>query len=56
MASQSGGGAAGRRRTADQAMAARLKADEVKRVHARCPVCNNLISLPHLYNHIAFHK
>lgn len=46
---------AAKNREKDQAMAARLKADGVKRESARCPVCNKVVALTHLQNHIAFH-
>jgi len=48
--------AAAQRRVKDGAMAARMKAEGVKRDHARCPICNRVVALNYLYNHIAFHK
>ena len=39
----------------DKAMAARLKREGVKRTKARCPICNKMVSLKALYNHIATH-
>lgn len=44
------GGNAGRARAADSAMAARMKAEGVKRGTARCPICNKIVSLEHLKN------
>lgn len=50
------GGGKGRRRQKDQAMAAELKLKGVNRVSGRCPICNQIISLNHFYNHVATHK
>ncbi len=50
------GGAAGRRRTKDQAMAGRLKAEGVKREHARCPICSKVVSLNALPVHLSYHS
>ncbi len=56
MAAKAGGGStASRKRAKDQEMAARMKADGVHRESARCPVCNGIISLRSIYNHISFH-
>jgi uncharacterized protein with PIN domain len=44
------------KRKKDQEMAARMKADKVKREVGRCPVCNQLIAISHLQNHLSFHK
>jgi hypothetical protein len=46
---------AAKNREKDQAMAARLKAEGVKREVARCPICNKVVSLVHLYTHVAYH-
>ena len=48
------GGNAGRARTKDSAMAARIK-DE-KRTYQRCPVCNKQVSLNSFENHIRTHN
>ena len=53
-ASSSGGGAT-RRRGKDQAMAAALKAEGIERTSCRCPICNGIVALTRLYNHIAVH-
>jgi hypothetical protein len=39
----------------DQEMAARLRAEGVKREVGRCPICNAIVALNHLQNHIAHH-
>ena len=39
-------------RNKDIAMAARLKADGVKRKVARCPICNKVVNIKGLYTHI----
>ena len=46
---------AAKNREKDQAMAARLKADGVKRESARCPICNKVVSLAQLQVHVAHH-
>lgn len=45
---------ASNKRTKDQAMSTRMKAEKVTRTSARYPICNKVKPLP-LYNHIAFH-
>lgn len=52
----SSGTGAANRRTKDQAMAAAMKARGVKRDQCRCCICNHLVSLNHLQNHITTHK
>lgn len=37
-------------------MAARMKAEGVVRRIGRCSICNGLVSVPNLYQHIAYHK
>lgn len=49
-------GGAGMKRAKDGAMAKRMKEEGVTRNVARCPVCHFLISLHHMYNHVALHK
>jgi hypothetical protein len=46
---------ASKSREKDQAMAARLKADGVKRDSARCPICSKVLALNALPVHIAYH-
>jgi hypothetical protein len=46
---------AAQKREKDQAMAAALKAAKVKREVGRCPICNQIVAVSHLQNHIAFH-
>ena len=46
---------AAKNREKDQAMAARLKIEGDKREYFRCPVCNQIVSMRVVYNHIAFH-
>ena len=48
-------GAAGRNRTRNQEMAARLKTEGDKREVARCPICNAVISISKLQQHIEHH-
>jgi len=36
----------------DKAMAARLKAEGVKRNTARCPICNKMVNIKGMYTHI----
>lgn len=49
-----GGGAAGRRRQKDQEMAARLKADNVRRTSQRCPTCYAIVGLGgSYYGHVS---
>lgn len=47
--------ASSQRREKDQAMAARLKADGVKREVLRCPICSEIVSIERAYAHIAYH-
>jgi uncharacterized protein with PIN domain len=46
---------ASKNREKDQAMAARLKKDGVKRDSARCPICNKVMNLKDFANHIGHH-
>lgn len=46
---------ASKNREKDQAMAARLKKDNVKRDSGRCPICSKVVSLGQLQTHIAHH-
>jgi len=39
-------------RNKDKAMAARLKKEGVKRTRARCPVCNRVVNVKGIYQHI----
>lgn len=50
------GGTAGRKRERDSSMAARLKAEGVKRTTFRCPVCNSMIPLAAADNHFRTHS
>ena len=52
----SSGGGKGRRKTKDQAMAQELKRLGIERTSGRCCICNSIVSLRQLYNHIATHK
>lgn len=38
----------------DRQMAANMRENGVTRTVGRCPVCNSLVSVKGLYNHIAF--
>lgn len=42
-------------REKDQAMAARMKAEGVKRTVARCPICSKLVAVNSLATHLAYH-
>ena len=53
---RSTGGGKGRRRERDQRMAQELKKRGVGRDYGRCPICNSIVSLKQVYNHIATHK
>lgn len=46
---------AAKNREKNQAMAARLKAEKVTRVAARCPICSKVVSLQSLQQHLAHH-
>jgi uncharacterized protein with PIN domain len=46
---------AAKNREKDQAMAARMKQDGVKRDVARCPICNKVVSLNQYPVHVAHH-
>lgn len=42
--------------TKDKEMAAYLKKIGHKRTTCRCPICNKIVSLQALYNHIVTHR
>ncbi len=44
------------KRKKDQEMAARMKKEKIERDHGRCPICNKLVDMKYLQNHISFHK
>lgn len=48
----SGGSGPALKRQANAAMAAHMKELGIKRESARCPICNGIVSLPKLQNHI----
>jgi hypothetical protein len=52
MAAQKSGGTAGRLRAKNQAVAAMMKAQGVKRNVCRCPICHKLVGVDSLYAHI----
>ena len=52
MAAKRSGGTAGRQRTKNQAMAAAMAAQGVKRSTAKCPMCHALVAIGSLYGHI----
>ena len=39
----------------DRAMAAWMREHGIVRTTARCPICNVVIALRSIYNHIAYH-
>ena len=52
MAAKKSGGTAGRLRAKNQAIAAQMKTDGVKRNVCRCPVCHKVVGVDHLYSHL----
>jgi hypothetical protein len=52
MSAKKTGGTAGRMRAKNSAMAAALKAAGIERHTGKCPVCNRIVSLGSIYNHI----
>lgn len=52
MAASSSKGTAGRLRERNSAMAARMKAEGVKRSTMKCPVCHQLVGIASLYSHL----
>ncbi len=45
-----------KRREKDQAMAAQMKRDGVRRASARCPICGRLVALAQLTQHVGLHR
>lgn len=52
MAAKKTGGSAGRLRAKNAAMAAEMKRNNVERRICRCPVCNKLVSVAGVAQHI----
>lgn len=52
MSAKKTGGTAGRQRAKNQAMAAAMAAQGIKRNTCRCPVCHHLVSLGSIQAHI----
>ncbi len=52
MAASSSKGTAGRVRAKNAEMAARMKADGIKRNTMNCPICHKLIGISSLYSHL----
>lgn len=46
---------AAKNREKDQSMAARLKAEGVKRDVFRCPICKQTVPVAAAYTHLAYH-
>jgi hypothetical protein len=53
MAAKKSGGTAGRVRAKNQAVAAMMKAQGIKRNVCRCPVCHKVVGVDSLYHHLA---
>lgn len=52
MSAKKTGGGAGRQRAKNQAMAASMAAQGIKRTSCRCPICHKLVGLGVLPTHI----
>jgi len=56
MGARRSGGTSARLKAANQARAAYMKAHNITRNTARCPVCHALIGIAAVYNHLATGK
>lgn len=52
MSAKKSGGHGASTKAANQAMAARMKAEGVERRTCRCPICHHLVSINGLFSHL----